>query len=106
MSKTRRKIDAARGAKIALEALQEQVTVADLAKSYQAHRNQIYAWKKKLQSKRRGYEVGPMGADSRCKKHLTTTPRPPQRARREPIKIENGRASWRESGGQSGYKSV
>src|SRR3546814_12477957 len=65
MSKTRRKIDAARGAKIALEALQEQVTVADLAQRYQAHRNQIYAWKKQLQSKRRGYEVGPMGAASR-----------------------------------------
>ena len=35
MSKTRRKIDAALKAKIALEALREQATVADLAQRYQ-----------------------------------------------------------------------
>jgi transposase len=49
MRKPRQKIDAALKAKIALEAVREQATVADLAQKYQVHVTQIYAWKRQLQ---------------------------------------------------------
>jgi transposase len=61
----RRKIDAALKTKIALEALWEQASVADLAQRYQVHPNQIYAWKKQLPDQAaRAFEAGAGGGDA------------------------------------------
>jgi transposase len=49
VQRTRRRIDAALKAEIALEAMRGQKSIVDLAKQYELHPNQIYAWKKQLQ---------------------------------------------------------
>jgi len=46
--KSRRRLEAGLKAKVALEALCNEATIAELAARYQLHPNQIYAWKKQL----------------------------------------------------------
>jgi len=47
--RTRRTIDSALKARIALEASREEATVTDLAQRHGVHPTQVYAWKKQLQ---------------------------------------------------------
>ena len=49
MSSPRRNHTAAFKAKVALEALKEQETMAELSKRYEVHANQIYKWRQLLE---------------------------------------------------------
>ena len=50
MKRTRRRIDSTLKAKIVLEALGGQKSVADLAQEHGLHPNQIYAWKQQVEN--------------------------------------------------------
>jgi transposase len=69
--RARRKIDAALKAKIALEALREHATAADLAQRYQVHPNQIFAWKKQLLDQAaRAFDTGNGGGAAERKREI------------------------------------
>jgi transposase len=74
MRKARRTLSGAFKAKIALEALQEKKTIAQLAAEYELQPNQISAWKKQMvENSNRIFElpvVEPQDPDEKLKEEL------------------------------------
>ena len=59
MTKTRKRYSAAFKAKVALEALREQETVAEIARRYRLHTNVVTNWKRQLaENVERVFEAG------------------------------------------------
>ena len=48
MARTRRRFDAGFKSKVALEAIRELKTIAEIAKQFKVHPNQVTLWKKQL----------------------------------------------------------
>src|SRR5580658_2455376 len=67
MSASRRKLDPAFKAKVALTALRGDATVPELAAHFGVHPNQIYAWKKALMNAAPKVFAGPRERTSECK---------------------------------------
>ena len=51
MKKTRRKFTAAFKAQVAIEAIQERKTLAEISEQYEVHPNMIQRWKKEFESR-------------------------------------------------------
>lgn len=51
MQKTRRRLSAGLKAEIALEAMRERYSTAEIAERYRVHPNQVYLWKKRLRER-------------------------------------------------------
>ena len=64
MKKTRRKFTSEFKARVALEALKESSTLAELAKKYELHPNQISKWKQEfIENSSKVFETGKTSRD-------------------------------------------